>query len=145
MKIKSKTKTRTNRSDREAAVIFAALIWAVATGWLFQFSPVPEPPLPPPEVTRFLADVRTFSLPGWTLALVPLWSLWLDYQAYGRLPALTGWLRRYGLIVAASLGTAGWILIQRDHPDVVAEGVCVSYILLWAIFCMLCIFCKPSE
>jgi len=145
MKMQNNTHRKSNKPVTERLVLFFAVIWIIGTGWLFQFSPVAEPPLPPPDVTRFLADVRMFSLPGWTLALVPLWSLWLDYQAYGKLPALAGWLRRYGFIVAASLGTAIWIFSQRVCANVVAGDACFSCILLWAILCMLCIFRRPTE
>jgi len=145
MKIKNRTQSETKHTITERLVLFVAVIWTVATGWLFLCSAVADPPLPPPQVIRFMMDVRMFSLPGWTLAMVPLWSLWLDYQAYGKLPALTGWLRRYGFIVAASLGTAFWMFSQRGHPDVVDEGACFPYILLWAFLCMLCIFRRPIE
>lgn len=139
-----------NRTDkkhfiREGTVIFAAFVWVVAMGWLFQFSPVAEPALPPPDVARFLAEVRMFCLPGWLLSLLPLWCLWLDYRTLGQLPALKGWLRRYGLPVAASLGTAGWIFSQRAYPDVVAESGCFSYLLLWLIFCVLCLLRRSPE
>lgn len=146
MKTESDVPEKENIMPKQVKLAIAgAVIWAVTTGWLFQFSPIAELPLPPPQVHRFMMDLRMFSLPGWILTLVPVWSLWLDYQAYGKLPALTGWLRRYGFIVAVSLGIAGWIFSQRSYPDVVAEVGCFSGILLWAILCMLCIFQRPTE
>ncbi|MEJ1268989.1 hypothetical protein WDV93_24925 [Pantoea ananatis] len=49
-------KTQITRTVTEAAVIFAAFVWVVATGWLFLFSSVTEPPLPPPQVARFFDE-----------------------------------------------------------------------------------------
>ncbi|AUV04979.1 TPA: hypothetical protein QHO27_004408 [Klebsiella pneumoniae subsp. pneumoniae] len=141
----TEAKSKKPYTRQEKLAVFLAAVWALATGWLFLFSAVAEPPLPPPAVALFLVKARTLSLPGWSLALLPLWCLWMDYQAYGELPTLKGWLGRYGLIVAASLGTAFWIFSQRDCPDVVAQGDPFFYILLWAIFGMLCTCRRPAE
>jgi len=144
MKMQIRMKTQITRSVTEAAVIFAAFVWVVATGWLFLFSSVTEPPLPPPQVARFLMNVRMLNLSGWLLAQVPLWCLWLDYKRYGVLPAPAGWLRRYGFIATASLGIAFRIYSQRNYPAVPGEGDCLSYLLLWGIFFVLCVFRKPT-
>lgn len=100
MNIQDRTQIAKTRAISERLTLFAAVIWVLTTGWIFLFSAVAEPPLPPPQVHRFMMDIRMFSLPGWLLTLVPVWSLWLDYQAHGELPVLAGWLRRYGFIVA---------------------------------------------
>lgn len=145
MKTQNNTHCKKNRPVTEWLVLLSGLVWVCFTGWLFQLSPVPEPPLPPPEVSRFLAHVRTCSLPGWAFSLLPLLCLWMDYDTCGKLPTLTGWLRRYGLIVTAGLGIALWVFIRRGAPEVVKDYNLFSWILLWTIFCTLCIFRKAAE
>lgn len=145
MKIQSRMKSKTTRTVTEAAVIFGAFVWVIVTGWLFLFSPVTEPPLPPPQVARFLMDIRMLNLSGWLLAQIPLWCLWLDYKRYGVLPAPAGWLRRYGFIAAVSLCVAFRIYSQRNYPAVMAEGGSLSYLLLWTILGLLCAFRNRSE
>ncbi|KAA8669046.1 hypothetical protein [Pantoea dispersa] len=144
-----KTENRACRSKfatcAERFALFCAVMWAGVTGWLFLFSAVAEPPLPPPQVARFLMDVRMLSLSGWLLAQIPLWCLWLDCKSYGVLPTLSGWLRRYGFIAAASLVAAFRIFYQRGYPAIVAEGDYLSYIFLWSIFGIVCLFRKPAE
>ncbi|MBS0905797.1 hypothetical protein JK229_11735 [Pantoea dispersa] len=125
--------------------LLSAVMWAGVTGWLFLFSAVAEPPLPPPQVARFLMDVRMLSLSGWLLAQIPLWCLWLDYKSYGVLPAPAGWLRRYGFIAAVSLAAAFRVFSQRGYPVIVAEGDYLSYLFLWSIFGIVCILRKPAE
>ena len=129
----------------ERFLLFSAGMWAGGTGWLFLFSTVAEPPLPPPQVARYLMDVRMLSLSGWLLALIPLWCLWLDCKSYGVLPMLSGWLRRYGFIAAASLVAAFRVFTQRGYPAVVAEDDYLSYLFLWGIFGIVCLLRKPAE
>lgn len=129
----------------ERFVLFSAGMWAGGTGWLFFFSAVAEPPLPPPQVARFLMDVRMLSLSGWLLAQIPLWCLWLDCKSYGVLPTPAGWLRRYGFIAAASLFVAFRVFCQRGYLTIVAEGDYLSYIFLWSIFGIVCLLRKPAE
>lgn len=129
----------------KGVALVSAVLWAGVTGWLFLFSAVAEPPLPPPQVARFLMDVRMLSLSGWLLAQIPLWCLWLDCKSYGVLPTLSGWLRRYGFIAAASLVAAFRAFTQRGYPAVVAEGDYLFYLFLWSIFGITCLLRKPAE
>lgn len=119
--------------------ITGAIIWAFTMYWLFQLSPVAEPPLPPPQVHRYMMDLRMFSFPGWLLTLIPVWSLWLDYKFNGKVLSLKGWLRRYGFIVAVSLGIAFWNFSQRYCPDVVAQGDFFFYLWSGTILSSFCI------
>lgn len=139
------TKSKRPHTRQEKLAFLLAAVWVLATGWLFLFSAVAEPPLPPPQVARILIAARMNSLPGWAMTLIPLWCLWLDCQFYGTLPTLTGWLRRYLVIIVASLGTAFWIFSQRDYPEGVAQEKLLFYILLWTLYYVLCLCRKPAE
>ena len=140
MKTESDVPEKENTMTLQVKLAIAgAVIWAITTGWLFQFSPVAEPPLPPPQVHRFMMDLRMFSLPGWILTLIPVWSLWLHFKVNGKLPPLNGWLRRYGFIVAVSLGIAFWNFNQRYCPDAVAQGDFFFYLWSGTILSLFCV------
>lgn len=144
MKIHSEIRHNAPLTPAGRMAVLVAVLWAGAMGWLFLFSAVDEPPLPPPQIFRFWAHIREYSLPGLVMALIPEWCLLLDYQAYRRLPSLTGWLKRYGIIIAPSLVTAFWIFSQRVHSWEGGQGYPLFYVLLGSIFCLLSMCRKPT-